>query len=567
MDEAYGETGQGLAQLGGEGLGGLRLQLVAVLDQGADPVGLAALAAGLADAGGDVRAALVGEGHGGDRRAAGRQLVDDADVEVGIERLRQRARDRRRREDQLVRRQPRRALVAQREPLLHAEAVLLVHRHKAEFGEHHTLLEQRVGADHHRDLADGDGRECGVLLRFLQLAGEKGDAQAERFQPAREVHGVLFGEQFGRRHQRALIAGARRGQQRGGGDHGLAGADVALHQPQHRPRLHQILRHLDQHPLLRASERERQLRLQRRLRLREGWQQRRRPALHLPAQQAHTQLVREQFLAAQAVLRGMGLGHQLAGVGVVGRLVDASQRGERVRHRQAGQGRQQDAVARGEIERLADQLAQRRLAQAGGERIDRRQRGFARQLLGALGDPVFRVHHLRAARAAAHPAVSAQPAARLHRAALLLVEVEEAQQQAAAGILDGHAQRAPLAGKADRGGGDAAENQRILAALELADGSRLAAVLVAQRQVEQQVLHGLDAEAVQHAAQVGTGAAQVLHLAGEPDRRCRLFRRWCHRGGVIRGPGCRRPRRAIRAAGWPRRWRHAPGRAAGSTGP
>ena len=49
-----------------------------------------------------------------------------------------------------------------------------------------------------------------------------------------EVARVLLGQQFGRRHHRGLCAVLDGPQRRKRRDHGLAGTDVALHQPHHR---------------------------------------------------------------------------------------------------------------------------------------------------------------------------------------------------------------------------------------------------------------------------------------------------------------------------------------------
>ena len=62
---------------------------------------------------------------------------------------------------------------------------------------------------------------------------------------------VLLGEDFRGRHQRYLIAGFQRLQRSKGGDHGLAGTDVALHQAQHRFVL--VIGDLGADALLRAS--------------------------------------------------------------------------------------------------------------------------------------------------------------------------------------------------------------------------------------------------------------------------------------------------------------------------
>jgi hypothetical protein len=68
----------------------------------------------------------------------------------------------------------------------------------------------------------------------LELAGQPGDFDAQRFEPALEGDEVLLGEDLGGRHQRDLITGLQRLQRGQGGNHGLAGADVALYQAHHR---------------------------------------------------------------------------------------------------------------------------------------------------------------------------------------------------------------------------------------------------------------------------------------------------------------------------------------------
>ena len=77
------------------------------------------------------------------------------------------------------------------------------------------------------------------LLAAL-AAGEDGDPHAGGLGELLDGGEVLPRQNFGRRHQRGLPAGldhGRGGQQR---DHGLAGADIALQQPQHPVRLGEI---------------------------------------------------------------------------------------------------------------------------------------------------------------------------------------------------------------------------------------------------------------------------------------------------------------------------------------
>ena len=123
---------------------------------------------------------------------------------------------------------------------MHAEAVLLVDDRQRQIVEGDVLLEQRMGADEDVDVAEREPVEDGLALAAALAAGEDGDAEAGGFGERRDGLEMLAREDFGRRHQRGLAAGldhGGRGEQR---DHRLAGADVALQQPQHALRLGEV---------------------------------------------------------------------------------------------------------------------------------------------------------------------------------------------------------------------------------------------------------------------------------------------------------------------------------------
>ena len=114
-------------------------------------------------------------GAGVDRLAAGRLLAQFGDVHVAEISQHQRARDRRRGEHQHV---DRFALLRQRQPLMHAEAVLLVDDGEREIVERDVFLEQRVGADQEIDVAERQAVED-LGARAAALApGQDGDAHA-----------------------------------------------------------------------------------------------------------------------------------------------------------------------------------------------------------------------------------------------------------------------------------------------------------------------------------------------------------------------------------------------------
>jgi hypothetical protein len=198
------------------------------------------------------------------------------------------------------------------------------------------------------------------------------------------VFSVLLGEDFGRRHQRGLVAGVDGlcGGQRG--DDCLAAADVALQQPLHRMRLRQIERDLTAHALLRRRQRKRQ-RLQQ-TRHQRGFvaqfaarhgRRRARAALFVRALQRH--LLREQFLELDAHPRRMRAVDQRGLIGLHVRMMQRAHRVHQRRHAERLHVRARDRLRqqfrqRGARQRVVDRFAQIRLRDARGARVHRRQR-------------------------------------------------------------------------------------------------------------------------------------------------------------------------------------------------
>jgi hypothetical protein len=125
-------------------------------------------------------------------------------------------------------------LAAQRQPLGHAESVLLVDDGQRQVPELHLLLDHRVRAHHQRGRTGLDPLQHLTALFLLLAAAEARDLNAQRLQPANQLVEVLLGQDLGGRHQRALPAGVDgdgSGQRR---HHGLAGAHIALQKAVHR---------------------------------------------------------------------------------------------------------------------------------------------------------------------------------------------------------------------------------------------------------------------------------------------------------------------------------------------
>src|SRR5450759_850307 len=114
----------------------------------------------------------------------------------------------------------------ERAPLLHAEAVLLVH-HEAEAGVRDALGEEGVRPHDHVGAPVGERLQDAARLRAGERAGEELDRDPERPEEVVERDRVLAGQEIGRGKQGALDARPCRQRQRVCPDRGLARSDVA----------------------------------------------------------------------------------------------------------------------------------------------------------------------------------------------------------------------------------------------------------------------------------------------------------------------------------------------------
>jgi hypothetical protein len=151
MQESDHKLGKDVAlQVGRHVGGGLEIHRFRLLHERIHDVDLSALGHLVGEKLVDLRAPGVGARLRADGLAAGRQLVEHADVEVAVERERERPRDGRRRHHEHV---GPLALALEPRALVHAEAVLLVHHGQAQALEGDALLDQRVRADDAPDMA------------------------------------------------------------------------------------------------------------------------------------------------------------------------------------------------------------------------------------------------------------------------------------------------------------------------------------------------------------------------------------------------------------------------------
>jgi hypothetical protein len=236
---------------------------------------------------------------------------------------------------------------------------------------------------------------------------------------------------------------------------------------------------------------------------------------HLRAQSLHAEVMRQQLLEGQPLLRGMCADRKRGDVGVRRRSMHGQQgfaqrqqlqrlaqlRGDQFEHR----------IARQAFERARDHSTEAFLAQPFGGRIDRRQTIVRRRCAFTQQARVLRMHHLESVRAVPHFAVANQAHARRELLGLRAIEMEEAQDQGRARVVaDRDTQLRAIAKTALDRLDDALDLCRF-ARTQFADRRDARAVFVAQRQMEPQVLQATQAEPRERLRQRGTDAGQRSH--------------------------------------------------------
>ena len=414
------------------------------------------------------------------------------------------------------------------------------------------LLDQRVGADDQLGRAARHRLLRGALGRGRQATHEPGDVDVERLQPLRDLAEVLLGEDFGRRHQRDLEAAFDRPGRRQRGDHRLAAADVALHQPMHGARAAQVAFDLVPDAVLRRRQLERQRLAQLRRQFAGALQRVRTPLLARFAGGAQRDLLRQQFVELQALPGGIGALGQRLRIGSRRWMVQALDRGlQRGQPELSKQACRQDLDDVDVAQRAVDALAQPGLGHALGRRIDRRQR---RRQRNAFVDGAHAwVNHFRPDQAAANGAERPHAPSDLELPQLRRIEMQEAQHQLAGAVAHRHPQLATAAVD-DIGGDHFGLHLRLETRHQIGDRRHPRLVLVAQRQVQDEVPVARQAGACEFRRDgVARGRRAIVGgglLAG--------------RSRQLPGPrerGSLRPRTARLSAGWRHRRWSAPDRA------
>ncbi len=304
---------------------------------------------------------------------------------------------------------------------------------------------------------------------------------------------MLFGQDFGRRHERHLLAGLDGLQRRKRGDDRLAGADIALQQPLHRRCALQVMRDFAPHALLRAGQLER-CALDQLPRQHTGAGEDRRTAQRPRlAVRLERQLLREQLVELEPrprrvrarVERALREVRQprrrrMQETHCVAEFPQLAPGHERLGQRFLRQGRVFGQRAR-------DDLAQRFLRKPGGRRIDGGEPIGERRVLG--DDPPLRVHDLETEVAGPHVAEHAHAMTRLQRFLLARIEREEAQHELRVALrrIGDQADELPPRPVLDVRIDDHALGLHGKAGLQRGERRQPRVVLVAQRQMQHEV--------------------------------------------------------------------------------
>ena len=393
-------------------------------------------------------------------------------------------------------------LAAELQALRDAETVLLVDDREPQARQQDLVLEQRVRADREHRVAARDRRERLLPRLGRQAAGQPRELDGQAVEPMRELAEVLLGQDFGGRHERDLPSGLdrlQRGQRR---DDRLAAADVALQQALHRHRALQVVADLAPDALLRPRQLERDAPEKRPGQRAGAGQHRRAPGRSRFPVRLQRELLRDQLVELEARPRRMRA--------LVERMLREPGQPRRRRVQKAhGVGESPQVAARDEPvrqrlgdergvggERARDDLAQGLLRESGRRRVNRGE--AVRQRRTRLDHLELRVDDLAAEVSVAHLAEDAQAPARRERLLLARIEMKEAQHElraraAVVAVLQKTDQLSPRP-VADVGVDDRALGLLREARLQRGERHDRRVVLVAQRQVQHEILVAGEAE-------------------------------------------------------------------------
>ncbi len=217
------------------------LACVSIPDSGTNHVGLAALIQLALQEGHHLRAAGGIHPQGLDRGAPCRPFGDGGDLHLPIQGQRQRAGNRRGRQDEEIRML---SFGHQGLALVHPELLLFIDDRQPQFVKFYPGLQHGMGSHQQRKLSGG--QRFGQLRPggLVQRAGQKTHRDIPRGQKLGEDQGMLAGQDLRGGHHDALKPIAMGHSNSKGRDRRFAGAHLSLEEPVHRPGIGHVPRDL-----------------------------------------------------------------------------------------------------------------------------------------------------------------------------------------------------------------------------------------------------------------------------------------------------------------------------------
>jgi len=230
VEHRHGDAGKGRGH--GVEVGRQRpgLEVLRLLDEGIDDERLPPGGDLVADEGQRLRPFGFGAQQGFHFCPPRGHLGDGGDIQIAVERERQRPWDRGGGHHQVVGALP---LGPQPEALADAEPVLLVHHDQSQRAKGHRVLQKGVGPHHEGDAPVAQARKDPAALGRRRPRGEEADRVAGTGKEGGEAREVLFGQDGRGGHIGRLVAALDGGDGGDGGDDGLAASHVAVEEAPH----------------------------------------------------------------------------------------------------------------------------------------------------------------------------------------------------------------------------------------------------------------------------------------------------------------------------------------------
>ncbi len=193
---------------------------------------------------------VFGHVHRSNGRAPWRHFINHRKIQIAVNRHGQRSGNRRRRHDQRV---GPLALCHQLQALQNAKPMLFIDNDQAEIPKLRFVFNQNMRSNDDIDFTRRQAPEEFLLFGRLYTAPNNANGVIQRSQDPPGIPVMLFGENFGRRHDGRLIPVRHGNDDRFKSDNGLAASNVSLHETVHWILRLQVIHNLLQDAFLRGG--------------------------------------------------------------------------------------------------------------------------------------------------------------------------------------------------------------------------------------------------------------------------------------------------------------------------